>query len=139
MWLTTFHLLFAALDPYTRESAWILPTATRILTNFEQADVRVALVVTADEEDTKRFLGPWAKEILTFVDPERKIVTGFGIERLPALVHVGMDGKIANAGEGWNPAEWRRVVDRVAAVTSWTAPVVPGPRDPAPFEGTPAA
>jgi hypothetical protein len=30
-WLTTFHLATVALDPYTNESAWILPTATRIL------------------------------------------------------------------------------------------------------------
>jgi len=30
-WLTTFHLATVALDPYTNESSWILPTATRVL------------------------------------------------------------------------------------------------------------
>ena len=27
-WLTTFHLVLVALDPYTHESAWLLPTET---------------------------------------------------------------------------------------------------------------
>src|ERR1700732_1863289 len=44
--LTTFHLLFVALDPFTHESAWILETAARILEGFEQADVRIAWLVT---------------------------------------------------------------------------------------------
>src|SRR4051794_79749 len=33
-WVTTFHLALVVLDPYTSESAWILPTAGRIFHVF---------------------------------------------------------------------------------------------------------
>lgn len=137
--LTTFHLVFVALDPFTNESAWILPTAARILTVFDQADCRVAwLVAGATPEECRMFLGPWAEQMLTFADPDREAVKAFGLERLPALVHLGIDGTIVGAAEGWNPAEWRAVTDRLAKMMSWRAPAIPSPRDPAPFAGTPA-
>jgi hypothetical protein len=138
-WLTTFHLVFVALDPYTNESAWLLPTAARILSAFDQADCRVAFVVTSDADKARRFLRRWATEILTFADPERSVVRGFGLERLPAIVHVATDGSVVDSAEGWNPPEWRRVTANLARIMSWRAPMVPGPRDPGPFEGTPAA
>jgi hypothetical protein len=137
-WLTTFHLAFVALDPFTHESAWILPTAGRILNTFEQADVRVAFLCAGTPEECQMFLGPWARDTLTFSDPERTAIKGFGIERIPAFVHVAMDGSIANAAEGWEPAEWKVVADHLAEVTSWIAPVIPFPKDPGPFEGSPA-
>jgi hypothetical protein len=137
--LTTFHLVFVALDPFTNESAWILPTAARILTVFDQADCRVAwLVAGATPEECRMFLGPWAEQMLTFADPDREAVKAFGLQRLPALVHLGIDGTIVGAAEGWNPAEWRAVTDRLAKMMSWRAPALPSPRDPAPFAGTPA-
>ena len=137
--LLMFHLVFVALDPFTYESAWILPTAARILTVFDQADCRVAwLVAGATPEECRLFLGPWAEQILTFHDPDREAVKAFGLERLPALVHLGIDGTVVGAAEGWNPAEWRAVSDRLAKVMSWRAPAIPAPKDPAPFAGTPA-
>jgi len=137
--LTTFHLVFVALDPFTNESAWILPTAARILTVFDQADCRVAwLVAGATPEECRTFLGPWAEQMLTFADPDREAVKAFGLERLPALVHLGIDGTIVGAAEGWNPAEWRALTDRLAKMMSWRAPAIPTTRDPAPFAGTPA-
>ncbi|MFM8775830.1 MAG: hypothetical protein ACKOEH_02900, partial [Actinomycetota bacterium] len=45
-WLTTFHLASVVLDPFTNESAWILPTAVRILRQFGGASVRTNFVVT---------------------------------------------------------------------------------------------
>ena len=137
-WLTTFHLAFVALDPFTHESAWILPTAVRILDSFDQADVRVAFLVTGTAEECGMFLGPHARSTLTFADPDRAAVRGFGIEGLPAFVHVAMDGTVANSAEGWNPPEWKTVADHLAVVTSWTAPVIPLAKDPGPFEGSPA-
>src|SRR3954454_15572345 len=89
--LTTFHLCFVALDPFTNESAWILPTAARILTVFAEADVRISWVVTSTAEEARTFLGPWAREILTFADPDRSAVKAFGLERLPAMVYLGMN------------------------------------------------
>jgi hypothetical protein len=136
-WLTTFHLAFVALDPFTNESAWILPTAVRVLNTFEQADVRVAFLVAGTPEECRMFLGPLIKDTLTFTDPDRVAIKGFGLERLPAFVHVAMDGTIANAAEGWDPPEWKVVADHLAAVTSWKAPVIPlPPKDPGPFEGS---
>jgi hypothetical protein len=137
-WLTTFHLAFVALDPYTNESAWILPTAIRVLKTFDQSDARVAFLVAGGEEEARLFLGPWSREILTFVDPDRTVIKGFGLERLPAFVHLAMDGTVANAAEGWDPAEWRVVAEHLALVTSWTPPLIPAPKDPGPFEGSPA-
>jgi hypothetical protein len=137
-WLTTFHLAFVALDPYTHESAWILPTAARILTTFEQADVRVAFLLAGGADEARLFLGPLAQEILTFGDPDRTAIKAFAIERLPAFVHVAMDGTIANSAEGWNPPEWKLVADRLAEVTSWLPPVIPTAKDPGPFPGSPA-
>ena len=137
-WLTTFHLVFVAIDPYTNESAWILPTASRILLAFQEADCRIAWLVAGDAEACRLFLGPWAREILTFADPDRTAIKGFGLERLPALVHLGIDGSIVGAAEGWEPAEWRDVTVNLAKVMAWLPPPVPAAGDPGPFEGSPA-
>ena len=137
--LTTFHLVFVALDPFTNESAWVLPTAARILTNFNEADCRVAwLMAGATPQECRQFLGPYASSILTFADPDRTTVKGFGLERLPALVHLGINGEIVGAAEGWNPPEWRAITDRLAKMMSWLAPVIPLAKDPGPFPGTAA-
>ena len=55
-WLTTFHLVSVVLDPYTAESAWLLPTVGRILRVYEEADCRVAITVTCDEVGARQFL-----------------------------------------------------------------------------------
>jgi hypothetical protein len=137
-WLTTFHLLVMALDPYTNESAWILPTVRRINHTFAQADCRVALLMAADERDCNRFLGPITGEALVFADPDRTAIKAFGFERLPAIAQVAMDGTIVDAAEGWQPLQWRRVCAKVAKITRWSEPTIPDPSDPGPFEGSPA-
>ncbi|HUF33874.1 MAG TPA: hypothetical protein VMN58_11780 [Acidimicrobiales bacterium] len=137
-WLTTFHLVTAVLDPYTAESAWVLPTVTRIFRVYGEADCRVAIVVTCTPEEARQFLGPYAKEFLTFADPDRVAVKGFGLERLPALVHIRQDLSIAGASEGWDPEGWRAVTERLSRAMSWSRPTIPGPSDPAAFTGTPA-
>lgn len=136
--LTMFDLCFVAVDPFTHESAWVLATAGRILTTFDQADVRVALLCTGTPEESRMFLGPWAESILTFADPDRMVVKGFGLERLPALVHLGIDGTVVGAAEGWRPAEWKEITDNLAKRMAWSAPVIPVAGDPGPFDGTPA-
>lgn len=137
-WLTNFHLVFVAVDPAARTSRWILPTAERLLTNFYEADCRVAWLVAGDAEDARQFLGSRADRLLVFADPERSAITGFGIERLPALVHVGTDGAVVGAAEGWEPSQWRAVLNRLAKDMAWIPPVLPEPGDPGPFEGSPA-
>lgn len=137
-WLTTFHLASVVLDPYTNESSWILKTAARVLHAFSGAAVRTNLIVTANADDAKAFLGPLTKEFLVFTDPDRAAVKAFGLTTLPAFVFVRSDGTIPAATEGWNPTEWRAVAKTIADVTSWTAPTIPGLGDPTAFGGTPA-
>lgn len=137
-WLTNFHLLLVVIDPYTNESAWILKTAARVLEKFSDADVRVAWLATADADGSRQFLGPYAEQYLTFVDPDRRAVKALGLERLPALVHVRTDLTIGGVAEGWDPPRWRAVTEKLANVMSWARPLVPDRGDPAPFAGTPA-
>jgi len=137
-WLTTFHLVTVVLDPFTAQSAWLLPTIGRILRVYDDADCRVAITVTCDEVGAQQFLGPYAREFLTFVDPDRAAVKALGLSTLPAIVHIRQDLSIAGASEGWDPEGWREVTERLSQAMSWTAPSIPGPRDPAPYAGTPA-
>ena len=137
-WLTTFHLASVVLDPYTNESSWILKTAARILEGFREADVRVNFVVTADEQDTRAFIGPLIERFLTFTDAERTVVKALGLDELPAFVFVRVDGAVPAAAEGWDAAAWRQVAEEIARTTSWRYPDIPAPGDPGPFRGTPA-
>ena len=140
-WLTTFHLLLVAVDasggPASRPSRWILPTATRVLTDYDQADCRVAWLVAGDADDARRFLGPRANDILTFTDPDRAAIRAFGLASLPAIVHLGMDGHVVNAVEGWDPMAWRALTIELSRIVDWTRPMLPAPRDPGPFPGAP--
>lgn len=137
-WLTTFHLVFVALDPFTYESAWLLPTAARILTGFQEADCRIAWLVAGTPDECRQFLGPLATEILTFADSDRTAIKAFGLERLPALVHVGTDGSVIASAEGWDPAGWRVVTSELAKMMAWSAPAVGIQGDPGPYPGSPA-
>ncbi len=136
-WLTTFPLAVVALDPYTHESAWILHTAHRLLRFYGEADVRTAWVVTCGADDARRFLGPYADDILTFADPDRGIVRGLGLRSLPAFVFIRMDGLELARAEGWNADEWRGVTEAISELTAWSRPLLPDVGDPAPYAGTP--
>lgn len=135
-WLTTFNLACMVLDPYTNESSWILKTATRILTGFRDADVRVNFVLTCGPNDARSFLGPLADEFLVYCDPDRTFVRSLGLHELPAFVFVSMDGNVAASAQGWNGAEWSTVADAIAKATVWSRPLIPVTGDPVPFKGT---
>ncbi len=137
-WLTTFHLATVALDPYTNESSWILPTAVRILEGLRGSDATVNLLITASEADAKSFLGPLADRFLVFVDEDRAVVRGLGLRQLPAFAFIRVDATVPAAAEGWNPAEWRSVAEAITDVTAWSPPDIPVVGDPGPFHGTPA-
>jgi len=137
-WLTTFHLASVVLDPFTNESAWILPTAVRILRQFGGASVRTNFVVTGSPTETREFLGPHADEFLVFCDPARTFVRQLGLTELPAFVYVQIDGTVPVKAEGWNAKAWSRVANHIAAVVSWRKPSIPVPGDPGSFKGSPA-
>ena len=137
-WLTNFHLVLICIDPYTNESSWILDTATRVMRQFSGAAARMSWLVTGSTEDARTFLGPLAKEFLTFCDPDRVVVKALGLGTVPALVFIKADGTVAGSAEGWHPPEWRTVTEHMAKVMAWSKAELPHPRDPRPFEGTPA-
>ncbi len=137
-WLTTFQLAVVVIDPYTPESSWLLDTAGELLVQFRGADCRVAWVVTADADDARTFLGPWAEQILTFCDADRSFVRGVGLDRLPAFVHLRQDRVVISAVEGWDPAEWDDAIATLTQMMSWSRVEVPPPGAPAPFDGSPA-
>ena len=137
-WLTTFHLATVVLDPYTNESSWILRTATRILEGLRGSDARVNFLVTANERDARRFMGPLVERFLVFTDPDRTAVKALGLSELPAFVFVRVDGTVPAAAEGWNSAEWRVVADAITDATAWLPPDIPSAGDPGPFRGSPA-
>lgn len=137
-WTTTFHLASIVIDPYTNESAWILDTAARILRHFSGAATRVNFIVTAGPAEAKQFLGPLAKEFLTFIDPDRVVVRQLGLTALPAFVFIRGDGSVPSSAEGWNPHEWKAVAAHIAETVQWSAPLIPAAGDPGSFAGTPA-
>jgi hypothetical protein len=108
-----------------------------VFATYDEADCRVAWLVGGDASDTRRFLGPLADEVLTFLDPDYTAIRAFGLESLPAFVHLGVSGAIVNAVEGWDPAGWRKLTDELSRVLSWTQPPIPWSTDPPPFEGAP--
>lgn len=137
-WLTTFHLASVVLDPYTNESSWVLNSAARIMRHFSGAAVRVNFIITCGEEEAKTFLGPLADEFLVFADPDRTAVKALGLTELPAFVLVQINGEVPAAAQGWSGHDWDAVASKIAELTSWSKPTVPGPGDPGPFHGTPA-
>lgn len=134
-----FHLVAVVLDPYTEESAWVLPVAARILDQLRGADCRAAWIITCIPEDARAFLGPHAEHFLTFCDPEREATAALGLEEIPALVHVGTNQELTGCAQGWDPATWRPITDELARIMAWNRPSYPDPRDLLPFAGTPAA
>ena len=116
-----FHLVFVAVNPLNERSRWIIQTAGRIFETYDEADCRVAwLVAGGSAADARRFLGRWADEVLTFLDPEFEAVRAFGLATLPAVVHLGMDGTVVNAVEGWDPPGWRKLTHDLSRILSWT-------------------
>ena len=136
-WLTTFRLVPVVLDPYTHESAWILDTSKRVLEVFREADCRTCWILTCSPDDARRFLGPYADEMLAFADPDGAAVRGLGVETASAFLLVRQDGEVTARAEGWDPEAWREVAEAVVELTQWSRPVIPAPGDPAPFAGTP--
>jgi hypothetical protein len=136
-WTTTFQLLVVAIDPFTKESADILPTAARVLRHYAESNSRNAFVMACDADDARQFLGPLADEFMVFVDPDGAALKGLGLTTIPAIAHIDQSPAVFTSADGWNPAGWRIVVEGLSQVLSWSVPLVPIPEDPAPFAGTP--
>ena len=136
-WTTTFHLaLGGARSVHLRERVdpghgWA------ILRTFAEADCRTAFVVTCDVEAARQFIGPWADDLLVFVDPDRLAVKGLGLEQLPAFVHVNQANQVEAKAEGWDPDAWRAVSVNLAERMRWGRPTIPAARRSCPLRGYP--
>ena len=137
-WTTNFHLVLVAIDPYSRESSWILNTAERILKTFSQADCRVGWLVAGSQKEAEAFLGPLADEFLTFLDPDKTLISDMQLEYLPALLHINHTPELIGEAQGWDPSQWRQVISSLAKIVGWKSPIIPMPGDPVAFKGSPA-
>jgi len=137
-WVTTFHLSLVVLDPFTQQSALIIPTAARVLQNFSGSNCRMAWLVAGTPEQTRQFLGSWADEILTFSDSQRDAIKSLGVAELPAFLHINQGLEVVNLAQGWNPVDWRKVSSDLAKQMQWSNPDIPLPKDPPAFHGTSA-
>ena len=136
-WTTMFQLFIVALDPYTAQSAAVLPVAARLLREYAEADCRAAFLMACDADDARQFLGPLTDELMVFVDPDRTVTKALGLTSLPALVHVDQSPAVVTSAEGWDPTEWRTVALELSRVVGWTPPGLPYADSPGPFGGTP--
>ncbi|MFT7474149.1 MAG: hypothetical protein ACI81L_001070 [Verrucomicrobiales bacterium] len=130
-------MLVGVIDPYTHQSSWLLDTMKRVFHHYREADVRVAWLAAGPPDGVAAFLGAYAEEFLTFADPDRTAIKALGLTTLPALALVKQDGSIASSAQGWDPSQWRTVAEATESLTAWTPISVPGPKDPAPYAGTP--
>jgi hypothetical protein len=136
--LMMFNQLSVVIDPYTHQSGWILPTAARLFNHYSEADIRCVFVVASDADGARQYLGRYADEYLVLLDPDRVLIGSLDLEFLPALVHLRQDASLAGAAEGWQPAQWLKVLDGVEKTMAWhSQPQLPAKGDPAPFVGTP--
>jgi hypothetical protein len=133
-WCTLFHLCLVILPDRLEASAWV-PVAEKIFATFGDADCHTAFVVTSNAAITKRILGDAEQEWMTFVDPDRALVNGLGLERLPALVHLRQDTSLGSVAQGWDPKTWQSTVKEIAAAMAWTTPELAATGGPAPTEG----
>lgn len=133
-WLTIFHLCLVVL-PARPEAQDFVPIARRTLEVFQGADCKTAFLVTGNEPQARRLLGKTADDFVVFLDPERKLVSSLGLERLPAFVHLKADAALVDAAEGWDPTAWQRVAHGLGKDMAWSAPAYPEAGDPRPFEG----
>jgi len=128
-WTTTFQLALVAL-PGRPEASQYLPIGRRIIDVFGGSDCRPAFLVYGNERNTRRVLGGWADQYMTFLDTDGSAVRGLGISRLPAFVHVRLDTTVASLVDGWDPDAWGDAVELLAKEMSWSKPLIPAPGDP---------
>ena len=137
-WTTVFNLALIVL-PDRPEAAAFVPVINRIFATFGESDVRTIICVPTTTAITKRILGPLVDQYLVWCDPDRALVAGLGLERLPAFVHLRQDTSLVTAAQGWSPTEWQKVADQIAKHEHWSSPIVTGPGDPSPTPGWPVA
>jgi hypothetical protein len=135
-WTTMFHLCLVIL-PDRPEAARFVPIAQRIFSVLGDSDARTAFVVPSSAPIAERILGDAAEQAMVFLDPDRALINGLGLQHLPAFVHIRQDTSVGAAAEGWDPAEWQKVAKEISGAMAWSVPDVapPGSTIPATTAG----
>jgi len=125
-WTTMFHLCLVILPDRPEAARWV-PVARRIFDVLGDSDARTAYVIPSSAAIAERILGDAADMSMVFLDPDRTLITGLGLEHLPAFVHIRQDTSVGAAAEGWNPTEWQKVAKEIAGAMAWSVPDVAPP------------
>jgi hypothetical protein len=125
-WTTMFHLCLVLL-PDRPEAARFIPIARRIFDVLGDSDARTAYVVPSTAPIAERILGDEYERAMVFLDPDRTLINGLGLEHLPAFVHIRQDTSVGAATEGWNAAEWQKVAKEISGAMAWSVPDVAPP------------
>jgi hypothetical protein len=133
-WATVFNLAIVLLPPRPEAAAWV-PVIDRIYATFGDSDVRTTVCVAANAAITRRIIGDAATRWLTFCDPDQRLASALGLERLPAFVHLRQDTTLVEAAQGWSVSEWQRVADEIATKEHWTSPIIAAQGNPRPTPG----
>ena len=133
-WTTNFHLALTVL-PGRPEAASFVRIGKRIADVLGGSDCRPAFLIVGNERAARRVMGSALDDYLCFLDLEGNFIKAAGLSKVPAFVHIRVDGSLAGAAEGWDPNAWDEAVERLAKEMAWTRPLSPAPGDPPPFEG----
>jgi hypothetical protein len=122
-WATVFNLAIVLLPARPEAAAWV-PVIDRVYATLGDSGV------SAGEAITRRILGDAASRWLTFCDPDQRLASALGLERLPAFVHLRQDTSLVEVAQGWSSSEWQRVADEIAKKEHWTSPHIAAPGNP---------
>lgn len=104
------------------------------------ADVNLdVMVVGASGPQAVRVAGEFSARGRVFEDPDGEIADRLGVRNAPTLLWITPEPAERARLEGWRPDQWRPVIKDLAAKLAWTRPLVPDPKDPAPFMAVPFA
>jgi hypothetical protein len=133
-WATVFSLAIVLLPARPEAAAWV-PVIDRMYATLGDSDVRTTVCVAAGAPITRRIIGDAAERWLTFCDPDLRLASALGLERLPAFVHLRQDTTLVAAAQGWSVSEWQRVADEMAKKQHWISPRIAAPGNPRPTPG----
>lgn len=136
---TLFDLCLVVID-VRRPSSYerLLPILERIDNVLSGADCTVGVLLVGGEEgDAESALGPLARQVAIFADPESRAAEALGLTATPALLWITSAPDVGGVVEGWEPLAWRQVLHALARKLAWARPLVPAPGDPPPFPARP--
>lgn len=136
---TLFDLVLLVVDA---NNATTTSRALQVYANLDRvmgdADVNLDLVVVAASgSDAVQVAGEFSARGRVFEDPDGSVADRLGVHSAPTLLWITPASEERARLEGWQPDQWRPVIADLAAKLAWTRPLIPAPKDPAPFRAVP--